>query len=97
MDNEPEADAQAAAEDAWVYIVQCADNTLYTGYTVDLAHRLKAHNEGRGAKYTRTRRPVSYVYTEKCPNRHCALRREYEIKSMTRTQKLELIAHQRNQ
>lgn len=83
---------EPATEAAWVYIVRCSDDTLYTGYTLDLERRLKAHNEGHGAKYTRSRRPVSYVYTEKCESRIHAMQREYQVKKLTRSQKMKLIA-----
>ena len=75
----------------FVYILRCADGTLYTGWTTDLDARLKAHNNGRGAKYTRARRPVELVYTETMPDRKTAQRREHEIKALPRTKKLELI------
>ena len=74
-----------------VYILQCADGTLYTGWTDCLEKRLVAHNAGRGAKYTRSRRPVHLVYREELPDRSAALRREAQIKRMTRPQKLVLI------
>lgn len=74
-----------------VYILQTADGTLYTGMTNDLPHRLAAHNAGRGAKYTRSRRPVSLVYQEPALTRSEALRREAAVKRLTRAQKLSLI------
>lgn len=74
-----------------VYILECADGTLYTGITNDLDRRVKAHNSGHGAKYTRSRLPVRPVYSEPAPDKPTALRRELEIKSLTRAQKLELI------
>jgi len=76
---------------AYVYIVECADQTLYTGWTTDIERRLKAHNAGKGARYTRERRPVRLVYTEEVPNRRAALKRELKIKRMRRSQKLKLI------
>ena len=76
-----------------VYIVECADQTLYTGWTTDIEQRLKAHNAGRGAKYTRSRIPVRLVYSEEKPDRRTAMQRELEIKRMKRPQKLELISH----
>ena len=76
---------------AYVYIVECADKTLYTGWTTDIERRLKAHNAGKGARYTRERRPVRLVYTEEVPNRRAALKRELKIKRMRRSQKLKLI------
>ena len=81
-------------EKQWcVYILQCADDTFYTGITDDLAHRIKAHNEGKGAKYTRGRGPVTVVYQEALVGRSAASRREYEIKQLSREQKLRLIDH----
>ena len=75
----------------YVYILECADSTLYTGWTNDLQKRLEAHNSGRGAKYTRSRRPVRLVYSECFAEKSEAMKREYEIKHLTRTQKLELV------
>lgn len=75
----------------YVYILECADNTLYAGYTNDLDSRLKVHNQGKGAKYTRGRLPVKLVYSEIMENKSEALKREYQIKQMTRKQKEELI------
>lgn len=75
----------------YTYIVKCSDGSLYTGWTNDLEQRIRTHNEGRGAKYTRTRRPVSLVHYETFETKEEAMRREYEIKHMTRKQKLELI------
>ena len=70
----------------WVYLLRCADGTLYTGSTNDVKKRLAAHNAGRGAKYTRARRPCALV-----ESRSAALRREAAIKRLTRAQKLRLI------
>ncbi|WP_129724649.1 GIY-YIG nuclease family protein [Xylanivirga thermophila] len=75
----------------YVYILKCADNTLYTGWTNDLDKRLNAHLSGRGAKYTRCRLPVELVYTEEYEDKRSAQKREYEIKQLTRKQKLQLI------
>jgi len=74
-----------------VYIVECADHTLYTGWTTDIERRLKLHNAGQGAKYTRSRAPVRLVYLEPQPDQSSARRREREIKQLRRAQKLELI------
>ena len=76
----------------YTYIVRCADGTLYTGWTNDLDARIAAHSSGRGAKYTRSRGPVELVYSESFDEKGAALRREAEIKRLTRAQKLELIA-----
>ena len=75
----------------YVYLLRCGDGTLYTGFTNDLARRLAAHNAGKGAKYTRGRRPVELVYWESFSNKSSALRREYAIKRLPRGQKLALI------
>lgn len=75
-----------------VYIVECADGTFYTGITTDFERRLAEHNAGAGAKYTRSRCPVSPVFIEQHPDRSSASRREREIKLMTRRQKEELVA-----
>lgn len=77
---------------AVVYMVECADGTLYTGWTTNLERRLKDHNAGRGSKYTRTRRPVRLVYTETQPDRRAALQRELQIKRLSRAKKLGLIS-----
>ncbi len=75
----------------YVYILQCADNTLYTGWTNNLNKRLDSHNKGKGAKYTRCRLPVKLVYFEEYEDKISAQKREYEIKQMSRIKKLELI------
>ena len=76
-----------------VYILQCADGTLYTGITTDVKHRLVAHNAGKGAKYTRGRLPVALVFQEDHEGRSAALQRELAIKRMTRHEKNLLIEH----
>lgn len=73
------------------YIVECSDGTLYTGWAVDAQRRLKVHNAGRGARYTRTRRPVRLVYVEPQPDRTTAMKRERAIKKLTREKKRALI------
>ena len=75
-----------------VYLLRCGDGSLYTGCTNNLARRLRAHQSGRGAKYTRSRLPVELVYREAAEDRSAALRREKAIKAMTRAEKLALIA-----
>ncbi|HTL39295.1 MAG TPA: GIY-YIG nuclease family protein [Methylomirabilota bacterium] len=76
----------------FVYILKCADKSLYTGIATDLVRRVKEHNTGKlGAKYTRSRRPVKLVYSKKFRTRSTALRAEYKIKQLSREQKLELI------
>ena len=77
----------------FVYILRCADNTLYTGITVDLVRRLSEHNfSPLGAKYTKGRRPVTLVYQEKCASRSMAAKKEREIKSLDKSEKESLIA-----
>lgn len=76
---------------AYVYMLRCADGTLYTDWTSDLARRVKAHNSGHGAKYTRSRTPVELVYSEELADKTEALKREYAIKQLTREQKEQLI------
>jgi putative endonuclease len=78
-----------------VYIVRCADASLYTGVAKDLHARISEHNGGGGAKYTRTRRPVELVYTEEASDRSTAQRREAAIKQLTAAKKRELIARAR--
>jgi len=76
----------------YLYILQCADSTLYTGITTDLARRVAEHNNSlKGAKYTRVRRPVRLVYNEVYSDRSTASKREYKIKKMPREEKLKLI------
>lgn len=79
----------------YIYIVRCSDGTLYTGWTNQLEKRMKVHNEGKGAKYTRARLPVELVYHETFETKEEALRREHAIKQMTRAQKMKLIEGQR--
>ena len=73
------------------YILECADGTLYTGWTTDTARRERQHNAGRGARYTRARRPVRLIYVEEQPDRTSAQKRELAIKRMGREGKLKLI------
>ena len=77
---------------AWyVYILRCGDGTLYTGITDNVPRRLAAHRSGKGAKYTRGRGPLELVYQEEVPDKSAALRREIEIKRLTRQEKERLI------
>ena len=78
------------------YIVECSDGSFYTGWSTDPDRRVKLHNAGRGARYTRTRRPVKLVYVEELADRSSAMKRERAIKKLTRAQKQELISKQRN-
>ena len=75
----------------YVYILLCSDHTLYTGYTVNLEKRLKTHNEGLGAKYTRARLPVEIAFYQECASKREALQLEYKIKSFSRQKKIQLI------
>ena len=77
---------------AWfVYILRCADDSLYTGITTDKVRRLSEHNKGTAAKYTRVRTPVSMIYSEDAQDRSSATKRDMAIKKLSRAKKLELI------
>lgn len=76
----------------YVYILECKDKTLYTGWTNDLSRRIKAHNAQKGAKYTKYRIPVKLVYYEEFDDKSSALKREHAIKKLSRLQKCQLIA-----
>lgn len=75
----------------YCYIVECSDGTYYTGWTTDPERRVATHNQGRGAKYTKTRRPVKLVYVEEQPDRKAAMKREIAIKKLGRVGKSKLI------
>ncbi|AVQ45190.1 GIY-YIG nuclease family protein [Clostridium botulinum] len=75
---------------AYVYIVECRDKTLYTGWTTDVERRVSQHNKGKGAKYTRARRPVVLKYFEKFDTNREAMKRECEIKKLSRQDKIKL-------
>lgn len=75
----------------YTYILKCADDTLYCGWTNDLEKRLEAHNSGKGAKYTRSRLPVELIYYEELETKEEAMSREYHIKKLPREKKMELI------
>ena len=75
----------------YLYILRCGDDTLYTGITNDISARLKAHASGKGAKYTRGRGPLELVYQEQQESYSAALKREHQVKQLTRTQKLHMI------
>ncbi len=82
------------ADVGWhIYILRCADRSLYTGIAKDVSGRVIQHNKGRGARYTRARLPVELVYTERAADRASALRREYEIKQLRPAAKLRLITN----
>ena len=76
----------------YCYILQCSDNTYYTGWTNDLDNRIKTHNDGKGSKYTRCRRPVKLVYFEEYETKNEAMKREVAIKRLSRAKKEEMIA-----
>ena len=78
----------------YTYIVRCCDNTLYTGWTTGRDRRMEAHNSGKGAKYTRSRRPVELIYAERFDTKQEAMRREWEIKQLSREEKLRLAGKQ---
>ena len=71
----------------YTYMLRCKDNTYYTGYTNDLEKRVKAHNDGKGAKYTKGRGPVELIYYEEFEDKQSAMRREWEIKQLSRSEK----------
>ncbi len=75
----------------WVYIVECADSSLYTGSTTDVTRRVAQHNNGTGAKYTNSHAPVKLVYCEAQPDRSAALKRELEIKKLNHAEKRQLV------
>ena len=75
----------------YTYIVKCSDGSLYTGWTNDLEKRIRAHNDGKGAKYTKSRLPVVLAYYEEFQTKEEAMRREWEIKQLDREQKMKMI------
>lgn len=75
---------------SYTYVLKCSDKSLYTGWTNDIKKRLKAHNEGKGAKYTRGRTPVELVYLEEFDTKEAAMKREAAIKKMSRAEKMKL-------
>ena len=81
---------------AFVYILKCADNSLYTGYTVNLEKRLKIHNSGKASKYTSARLPVKMVFSEECKDKSDALKKEYFIKSLNRDDKIKIIENKKS-
>ena len=79
-------------ERTWkVYMLRCGDGSLYTGIAVDVQARLAMHKSGKGAKYTRGRGPLELVFEEECPDKGTALRRELEIKALSREEKLKML------
>ena len=85
------------SRECYCYIVECADGTFYTGWTTDLEKRVATHNAGRGSRYTRLRRPVKLVYFESLPDRSQAMRREIQIKRLSRLAKLKRISNFKSQ
>ena len=81
----------------YTYIVKCSDGTFYTGWTNDLTRRMEAHNQGRGAKYTKARRPVTLIYYETFETKEEAMKREYAIKRLSRKEKEEHNCHRINE
>ena len=82
---------EGSGEKSYVYLLRCADGTIYCGWTKDLTARLRAHNLGVGAKYTRSRRPVTLAWFEACDSSREARRREWQLKRLSRKEKLMLI------
>ncbi|MFH1227196.1 MAG: GIY-YIG nuclease family protein [Planctomycetota bacterium] len=78
-----------------VYILKCVDGSFYTGITNNIRKRIDAHNSGKGARYTRSRRPVRLIYKKKCPDLSAAFKRERAIKKMTRKMKKALVRNKR--
>ena len=81
----------------WVYILRCGDGTFYAGVATDVAARLETHRSGKGAKYTRSRGPLTLVYTEQCEDKTAAFRREYAIKQLKRSEKAALCETWKNE
>ncbi|WP_027415849.1 GIY-YIG nuclease family protein [Aneurinibacillus terranovensis] len=80
----------------YVYIIRCKDSSLYTGYAANVEERIKKHNEGKAARYTRGRGPVELVYVEEVPDKRDAMRREYEIKQFSKGKKEILVRNWKN-
>jgi len=80
----------------FVYLLECCDKSFYCGWTIDLEKRTKAHNSGKASKYTRVRRPVKLVFFEESKTKSAAMKREFEIKSFSRAEKLSLIKSGKN-
>jgi predicted GIY-YIG superfamily endonuclease len=92
MRQQPKKTTKQPASDVWfVYVLRCADGSLYTGITKDVDRRCRQHNAGTASRYTRSRRPTCLVYQEAHPNRSAALKREAAIKSLSRREKMALI------
>jgi putative endonuclease len=78
----------------FVYVLECADGTFYTGYTTDVERRVDEHNAGEGAKYTRGRTPVELVHVESFDSKSAAMSREYEVKALSRREKERLVGRE---
>lgn len=78
----------------WVYVIECDDGSFYTGYTTDVERRVREHDRGEAAKYTRGRTPVELVYTERFESKSAAMSREYEIKQLSRAEKERLVVEE---
>jgi putative endonuclease len=81
---------------AFVYLLRCSDGTIYTGWTLDVVRRVKMHQDGRGARYTRARRPLTLIYQERLPSRRAAMQREAAIKRWSHARKLALAEKRSN-
>lgn len=91
FDSHPLPKSLAMMRPAFVYLLRCADGSIYTGWAFDVAQRLLTHQLGRGARYTRTRRPLKLLYSEELPSRREAMLREIALKRWTRARKLALV------
>ncbi|WP_115863152.1 GIY-YIG nuclease family protein [Halorussus litoreus] len=80
----------------WAYVIECADDSFYTGYTTDVERRVREHDRGEGAKYTRGRTPVELVHRERFDSKSAAMSREYEIKQLSRAEKERLVESDEN-
>jgi putative endonuclease len=87
----PTPTVSSDSADHHVYVIECVDGSLYTGYTTDVQRRVEEHDAGEGAKYTRGRTPVALVYTESFDSKSEAMSREYEIKQLSRAEKERLV------
>ena len=98
MESKPDESADKMDEPkkrSYVYIVECSDGTFYTGWTTDVEKRVAKHNAKKGAKYTRSRLPVKLAYAEEAETKQHAMRREAEIKRLSRQAKQQLIDHRK--
>lgn len=75
----------------YIYLLQCENNSIYTGIAIDVEKRFQEHLSGKGAKYTRANKPIKILYTEKCQDKSTAMKREIEIKRLSRVEKLKLV------